>query len=177
MKISLRTFLILVVVASLLIAAFITLYRATAWGYSSSTFAASSFHSLSESDRLKVFAEFENFMEAEGFISTSSPSEFDSWAGVHSAESKRIWFSRPTSGKSKLYLYADLDTRALRTSIKWEHNGFQSGADNAKREALDFAIRVNDWIAKLPEVNHLPARHQSRNRQSLVNQVEKLDGG
>lgn len=146
-------------------------------GYSSSTFAGSSFHGTSEADRSRVYSEFERFLESEGFRKTSSPSETDSWAGVHGEESQRVWFSRSTGRREQLFLYVDLDMTHIRTSVKWEHRGFNSGADNARTEALRFALLVDDWISRIPEENELPDRFQKKTRQWFEAEIAQINKG
>lgn len=146
-------------------------------GYSSSSFAGSSFHAASETDCSKVYSEFERFLDSEGFHKRSSPSDTDSWAGVHSEESQRVWFSRSTGGGEQLYLYVDLDLTHMRTSIKWEHRGFKDGSRNARSEALRFALLVDDWTSRIPEENLLPDRFQMKKRQWFETELAQSNKG
>jgi hypothetical protein len=154
------------VIVTLVLVAFLGVsFWVSSRGYSSSTFAGSSFHAESETDCSKVYSEFERFLESEDFRKTSSPSGMDSWAGVHSEEGRREWFSRSVGHGEQLYLYVDLDATHIRTSIKWEHSGFEGGAGNARSEALRFALKVDDWINKIPQENELPDRFKEEKRQ------------
>lgn len=146
-------------------------------GYSSSTFAGSSFHAETEEKCKKVYADFEKFMEAQGFSVNSSPSEWDSWAGVRSAESKRIWFSRPTTGGELIYLYVNLSTRSLMTHIKWEHYGLEGGADKSYRDALEFALEVDRWISEIPGYREQEEFANSSNSSWFNGEIARLNNG
>ncbi|CAA6678836.1 MULTISPECIES: hypothetical protein [unclassified Lentimonas] len=166
-----------VILVLVLVAILGTKFWVSGRGYSSATFAGSSFHAESAADCMKVYSEFEDFLTLAGFSRTSSPSELDSWAGVHSEEGQRVWFSRPAGRGEQLYLYVDLDATHIRTSIKWEYHGFKKGAAAAQREALRFALEVDGWMGTIPEYNELPERFRVEKRQGLVARIAQLQEG
>ena len=143
-------------------------------GNRATTFAGSSFHAESEEDLDSVFTEFESFMKAQGFSRSASPSEMDSWAGLHSENSERVWFSHPRDGATILYLYVDLGPQDLQTMIKWEHHSSIGGPGNSQRKALEFALAVDDWIFERPETNKWPGASQRSKRQWITDRIEKL---
>ena len=126
-------------------------------GYRSETFSGSAFFASSESDCTRVYAAFESFLKTQGFRPAQSPSEFDSWTGVHSEGAKRIWYALPKGGKNRdLHLYVDLDARHVRTSIKWQIAGSRKSARLAKEEGLRFALAVDEWFKERPERQAAP---------------------
>ena len=167
----------IVLVASALV--LIALLGITFWvssrGYSSSTFSGSSFHAASEEDCREVYAKFEKFLISEGFNKTSSPSKMDSWSGVHSEDGERIWFSRPAGNDEQLYLYVNLDMTHIRTSIKWENRGFNHMARKNQSEALRFALKVDEWIAGIPKANELPDRFKRQKREWFEAELTQIN--
>ena len=69
---------------------------------------------------------------------------------------KRIWFAEVADVKDKIHLYADLDPRHIRTSIKWAVNGSPKQAAAAEKRAVMFALEVDDWFRSRPEESSLP---------------------
>lgn len=142
--------------------------------YSSYTFAGSAFHG-GPADCVKVYSGFKSFLEAEGFHLSSSPAPMDAWAGVHSEDSRRDWYSKTGDGNSTTFVYVDVYDRALHTSIKWGARGFKSARREAERKGLQFALRVDDWFALVPESNLLPESMRKKKRQWFSERLTAID--
>jgi hypothetical protein len=146
-------------------------------GYSSATFAGSSFHADTTTDCSKVYSEFKSFLSSEGFRPTSSPSSSDSWAGIHSEGSRRDWYSKDDGKNRTVFLYADVDALNFLTSIKWSAHGFQNSHREAERRALQFALKADDWLAAVPELNILPETARKEKRRWFEEELHKLEEG
>ena len=134
-------------------------------GVRSTTFAGPAFDSRDIGDTTTVFKEFSSHLEQIGFQGSESPSEFDSWAGLHSAGAHRIWFVKYESNKSKTFVYVDLEKTAVRTSIKWEVFGTHHKAQLAEQDAYRLALALDDWFAARKESNELPQKLRDEKRQ------------
>lgn len=144
-------------------------------GYRSETFSSTEFHAASTSDCSAVFTKFTDYLRSQGFRKTQSPSEWDSWAGVHGEGASRIWFAKGDGEDADPHIYVDLDPLHVRTSIKWGVYGNPSAARESKSRALRFAIEVDDWFASLEESNILPDRLQQGKRSWFVEELAQVD--
>lgn len=149
----------------------------TGRGYRSSTFSGPDFHAENSADCSAVFSKLTDFLDSKGFSKSPSPSEWDSWAGVHSEGANRLWFVKDEAKKGYTHLYVDLDKRHVRTSIKWGVYGSQASAREAKAGAMRLAIEVDDWIANLPEPSILPDRLKEEKRQWFESELAQLVQG
>jgi hypothetical protein len=131
----------------------------------STTFAGPEFHARDASDNATVFSDLTRYLGTLGFHTSTSPSELDSWAGVHSEGSKRLWFAREEERNQKTHIYIDHDEQTVRTSVKWEVYGSHSKAESAEREAYALALDLDSWFERLPKPNSLPTRFREAKRQ------------
>ena len=142
----------------------------------STTFAGPEFHAKDGSDNATVYLDLTRHLGTLGFHTSASPSEFDSWAGVHIEGSKRIWFAREDGRNHKTHIYIDLDEQTVRTSVKWEVYGSHSKAESAKREAYAFALDLDSWFEGLPKPNSLPTRFRESKRQDFKDHLANNEG-
>jgi len=142
-------------------------------GVRSTTFAGPDFDARNTDESSAVYSEFSHHLEQIGFRVSSSPSEFDSWAGMHSAGSKRIWYVKSVGNNQKTSVSVDLDKTALRTDVKWEVFGTHRKAQLAKKEAYRLALELDDWITARKELNEVPQRFRDQKRQSFSENLAK----
>jgi hypothetical protein len=145
--------------------------------YGSATFAGNDFILNTPDDTEIVYTEFKDYLSKKGFYATQSPSDFDSWTGVHSDKSERYWFRNNAEKNQGTYIYIDLSDHAIRTSIKWEAYGFRSDQRNAKETAYLLAIELNDWFSLRPEKNHHQLLDYQMKQKSFEEQIVKLKQG
>lgn len=149
-----------------------------AWGfhraqqsYRSTTFAGPEFHSLDGDDVGNVHAELSRYLESEGFVPSTSPSELDSWAGVHSKGGRRSWFVKRGSEAQATHICVDLDEITVRTQVKWEARGTTRKLQSAERLAYSSALDLDTWINSIKERNVLPLELRETKRQDFENHV------
>ena len=133
--------------------------------YHSTTFAGPEFHSRSADDSKVVYSELSRHLGGLGFQASASPSEFDSWAWVHSEGARRLWFSKKESRNQTTFVYVDLDEIAVRTSIKWEVYGTPQKRESAESLAYSRALDLDVWFEGLKESNALPLKFREAKRQ------------
>ena len=146
-------------------------------GTSSASFAGTAFHGETLEDCLKVYSEFDEFLKSENFSAASSPAEDEIWAGVNSDEQERFLYTRETDSGERLYLQVRLGPKAMRTSVRWESEGYKGSVKEAELEAYKLALVVDDWISKVPERNVQPERLKIRKTNNFKATVEELQKG
>jgi hypothetical protein len=135
-------------------------------GYASTTFAGPGFHSQNANDTRAVSSELYRHLGGLGFQASASPSEFDSWAGLHSEGASRLWFSKDESRNQTTFLYVDLEETAVRTSIKWEAYGTDRKRESAKLLAYSRALDLDAWFEGLKEANAVPQKIREEKRRN-----------
>ena len=145
----------------------------TQLGVRSELFAGPAFHSRDIGDITTIFKEFSHYLEQIGFQGSASPSDFDSWAGLHSEGDQRIWFVKNESSKDKTFVYVDLGKTAVRTSIQWEVFGTHHKAQLAEQNAYRLALTLDDWFAARKESNELPQKFKDEKRQWFNDRLTK----
>ena len=135
--------------------------------YRSTTIAGPEFHSQRAGDAKTVYSELSKHLAEMGFAPLASPSQSDSWSGMHTKDATRIWFVRRESRSQATYVYADIDEIAVRTSIKWEARGFERQLESVERLAYSTALDLDTWLAGLKEPNGLPGKLREEKRRKF----------
>ena len=142
-------------------------------GVSSTTFCGPEFHARNSDECSTVYSAFSHHLEEIGYKGSVSPSEFDSWAGLHSEGAGRIWFEKSVSNNQKTYLYVDLEKTLVRTSIKWEVFGTHRKAQIAKQGAYKLAVDLDDWFRARKELNEVPQKFIDEKRQGFIENLAR----
>jgi hypothetical protein len=148
------------------------IYRAQL-GVRSTTFAGPDFDARNTDESAAVYSEFSRHLEQIGFRVSSSPSEFDSWAGLHSEGMSRIWFEKSESNNQKTYVSVDLEKTAVRTDVTWEVFGTHRKAQLAKQGAYKLAVDLDDWFRARKELNRVPQKFKDEKRQGFIENLAK----
>ena len=143
--------------------------------FASTTFAGPEFHAQDSTTCEAVFKQFDEHLREIGFRSSNSPSEMDSFFGIHSDTSTRIWYERLESKHKKIYVYVELDDRHVRTSIKWENFGTRKSARSAEGAAYQFALKLDEWFSLLSEPNARPKRLIKKKRDWFIEELAKTE--
>jgi len=135
--------------------------------YRSTTFSGPEFHSLNASDTGAVYSELSRHLVAMGFAPSASPSDLDSWAGIHTEGATRTWFARRESRGQASYVSIDRDEVAVRTSVKWEARGSDTKLESAERLAYATALDLDAGFNVLTQPNSLPPKMREEKRRGF----------
>lgn len=151
-------------VALLIVAVAWGAFWATTLKTSSVTFAGPEFHSRDSGSSATVHADLAGYLESRGFKKTGSPSEMDSWAGMHNEGSRREWFLKRDSKRRATWVAVDVDEWTVRTSVKWEAYGTDKTRRVTQSGAYELALELDGWFRKRPQVNALPEKLKNEKR-------------
>lgn len=143
--------------------------------YNSATFAGPEFHSRSADDSKAVYLELSRHLGGLGFQASASPSEFDTWAGIHSEGARRFWFSKKESRNQTTFVYVDVDETEVSTSIKWEVYGTHRKRESAKILAYSRALDLDAWFEGLKESNALPLKFREAKRLDYQRHLAEIN--
>jgi hypothetical protein len=162
-------------ISILLVIALVAVLAAVFWraqlGSASATFYGPEFHAREATTSAAIFTDFSEHLQKVGFASTDSPSTVDSWVGDDNEGLKRFRFEREESNNQKLYVYADVDEKHVRTSFRWENFGTRKSSDLAERVAYQLALDLDDWFRARTEDNRLPIEIRDKTTAWLTERI------